>query len=159
MSDRSSNEAHSGTTTHAPRGCVATAMKVVDADPEQIWRALTDPVLVEQYFFGTHVESDWQPGSPITYRGEWNGQPYEDRGTVLEIREPLRLVTDFFSPQSGLPDEPANHQVVSYRIQPIDGGCRVTVEQDNNADDEAAALSSSNWQTILDGLATVAPTA
>lgn len=138
---------------------VAKAMKVVDADPEQCWRALTDPALVKEYFFGTTVESDWQIGSPVTYSGEWEGKPYQDHGTVLDRAEPLRLVTSFFSPMSGKEDVPENYQRVSYRIQPVDGGCRVTVEQTGNDSEEAAEHSSSNWQMILDGLAQVAPKA
>lgn len=138
---------------------LARATQVVDADPEQCWRSLTDPELVREYFFGTTVSSDWQVGSPVTYSGEWNGQPYQDHGTVIEANEPLLLVTSYFSPMSGKEDHPENYQRVTYRIQPIDGGCRVTVEQTNNDSEEAAERSSSNWQMVLDGLAKVAPRA
>ena len=138
---------------------VARAMRVIDADPEQCWRALTDPELVREYFFGTTVSSDWRVGSPITYSGVWEGMPYEDHGTIVESTEPLRLVTTFFSPMSGKEDVPENYQRVAYTVQPIDGGCRVSIEQTNNESEEAAARSSSNWQMVLDGLAKVAPRA
>lgn len=141
-------------TTH-----IAKASLTVNAGPDQVWRALTDPDLVKDYFFGTTVTSDWQVGSPVTYTGEWDGQPYEDRGVVVEADPPLLLITTFFSPASGKADVPENHQRVTYRIQPIDGGCRVSVEQDNNDSEEAAERSSSSWMTILEGLATVAPSA
>ncbi|MFB2599555.1 SRPBCC domain-containing protein [Herbiconiux sp. P17] len=134
---------------------IARASTVVDATPEQVWQALTDPAIVKQYFFGTTVTSDWQVGSPISYAGEWEGKAYEDKGEVLEVDEPRLLVTSFFSPTSGKPDVPENYQKVAYRIEAAHGGTRVSVEQDNNADEEAAAHSSGNWQMILDGLAGV----
>ena len=134
---------------------IARASTVVGATPEQVWRALTDPAIVKEYFFGTTVTSDWRVGSPITYAGEWEGKAYEDKGEVLEVDEPRRLVTSFFSPSSGKADVPENYQTVTYLIEETDGGTRVSVEQDNNADAEAAAHSSGNWQMILDGLAGV----
>ncbi|MCS5716863.1 SRPBCC domain-containing protein [Herbiconiux sp. CPCC 205763] len=134
---------------------IARASTVVDATPDEVWRALTDPAIVKEYFFGTTVTTDWQVGSPITYSGEWEGTSYEDKGEVLEVDEPRRLVTSFFSPMSGKADAPENYQRVTYLVEETDGGTRVSVEQDNNADDEAAAHSSGNWQMILDGLAGV----
>jgi uncharacterized protein YndB with AHSA1/START domain len=132
----------------------------VAATPEAVWRALTEPALVARYFFGTTLRTDWRVGSPIVYAGEWQGNAYEDRGTVLEVNAPRRLVTDYFSPSSGLPDEPANHQTVVYAIAPDSaedgGGCTVTIDQDNNRDVEGAAHASANWQAVLDGLADVA---
>jgi uncharacterized protein YndB with AHSA1/START domain len=136
---------------------LAQATVSTSAAPESVWRALTDPALVRQYFFGTNVETDWQVGSPITYRGEWEGKSYEDKGVVLEVDEPRRLVTSFFSPSSGLADAPENYQRVIFEITPkAGGGSTVTVTQDNNVDAEAAQHSSANWQMVLDGLASVA---
>jgi len=129
----------------------------IDATPEAVWRALTDPALVRRYFFGTELTTDWRVGSPIRYRGEWQGQAYEDRGAVLEVDRPRLIVTDFFSPSSGLPDEPANHQTVTYEVNAEDGGSRVTVVQDGNRDASGAQHAAANWQMMLDGLAALAP--
>ena len=40
---------------------------VVKADPDRIWRAITDGVETAQYYYGTRVGSDWTPGSRIVY--------------------------------------------------------------------------------------------
>src|SRR5665647_1625112 len=121
-----------------------------------VWRALTEPELVKEYFFGTTLVTDWAVGSPIVYRGEWGGKAYEDKGVVLEADRPRRLVSTYFSAMSGLPDVPDNYQTVTYELSPEGSGTRLTVVQDNNRDDEAAEHSSANWAAVLDGLAAVA---
>ncbi|MCB0821037.1 MAG: SRPBCC domain-containing protein, partial [Bacteroidetes bacterium] len=43
---------------------------------EEVWQALINPDLVKKYFFGTILETSWLPGTPIIFRGEWEGQSY-----------------------------------------------------------------------------------
>jgi uncharacterized protein YndB with AHSA1/START domain len=133
----------------------AEASVHVAAEREAVWRALTDPDLISEYLFGTRVETDWKVGSPIAYRGEWKGKPYEDKGTILEIDEPNRIVSTFFSALSGKPDVPESYQNVTYRIDEDGDGVQVTVIQDGNADEAEAAHATANWTTVLEGLRTV----
>ena len=84
----------------------------VDASRDRLWQALTDPATIERFLFGSRVETDWQKGSPVVYHGEWEGQPYEDKGVILELIPGERLVTSYYSPLSGKPDEPASYQTV-----------------------------------------------
>src|SRR5258706_3209022 len=41
------------------------------------------PEILKQYYFGADIISDWKMGSSIIYKGEWQGKPYEDKGTIL----------------------------------------------------------------------------
>ena len=134
----------------------AEASVHVDADRETVWRALTEPELIAQYLFGTQVDTDWAVGSAIVYRGEWKGEPYEDKGTILEFDKPNRIMSTFFSALRGKPDVPENYQNVTYRIDDDGDGVLVTVIQDGNADEAEAAHSTANWATVLEGLRTVA---
>ena len=59
-------------------GKVASAETDIDAPRSEVWRALTDPDEIEKYMFGSRVETDWKPGSPITWKGEYEGKKYED---------------------------------------------------------------------------------
>ena len=77
----------------------ATADVVVAASPERVWRALTDPGQIAEYMMGSRVDTDWQPGSPITWSGEWQGKAYQDKGEVLELEPGTRLVVTHYSPR------------------------------------------------------------
>ena len=133
-------------------GIVATAEVDIDAPPDRVWAALTDPEQIKQYMFGSQVETDWQPGSPITWSGEFNGKAYQDKGEVIAVEPDHRLELTHFSPMSGEDDKPENYHRLVYLLEPRDSGTHVALSQDNNADDEAAEHSRQNWQTMLDGL-------
>ena len=87
---------------------------LIDALPERVWDALTNPEMIEQYLFGTHADSDWKEGSQITYRGVWEGKSYEDKGLVVKAKPGELLETRYWSSFSGLPDSPENYQTVKY---------------------------------------------
>ena len=42
-----------------------TVSLTFNAPQAEVWKGLTDPEIVKQYFFGTNVKSDWKKGSPI----------------------------------------------------------------------------------------------
>lgn len=131
---------------------VAQVETIIHAPREAIWKALTDPDSIRQYLYGTEAISDWKPGSPIIYRGEWEGKPYEDKGTILEVVPGKNLVTTFFSPLSGLPDLPENYQTIRYELSDADGGTRLVIIQENNASYEEAERAKKNWAQVLEAL-------
>lgn len=124
----------------------------IDAPREKVWEALTKPELIKQYLFGTEVTTDWQVGSPITYKGIWEGKVYEDKGVVLENEPGKRLVSTFWSSLSGVPDLPENYQTVRYELASENGGTRLNLTQDNNDSEESAKHSEQNWKMVLEGL-------
>ncbi|MCW5874469.1 MAG: SRPBCC domain-containing protein [Anaerolineales bacterium] len=130
----------------------AHASVEIMASPTQVWEALTTPELVSQYFFGSQVESDWKVGSPLIYRGEWEGQPYEDRGEILQAEPPWLLKSTYFSPLTGQEDTPENYMIITYALAEKDGGTLLTVTQENCRSEEARAQSEGNWQLVLSNL-------
>jgi uncharacterized protein YndB with AHSA1/START domain len=124
------------------------ASTTINAPTSKVWDALTKPHLIKQYLFGTEVTTDWQVGSPITYKGIWDGKAYEDKGKVLQIEIEELLVSTFWSSLSGLPDIPENYKTVRYE----GNGTRLTIIQDNNDSQEEANHSEQNWTMVLDGM-------
>ena len=135
-----------------PKASVAKASVSIAAPAAKVWDALVNPQLIQQYMFGTTVVSSWQPGSPISWKGEFKGKRYEDKGTILKI-EPRRLLQySHYSALSGLPDTPESHHTVTIELSESGQQTRVSLAQDNNATEEARQHSEKNWKTMLDGL-------
>ena len=131
------------------RGYVARAQIAIKAPATLVWDALTKPELIKQYLFGTEASSDWQKGSSISYRGVWEGKPYEDKGVIEEIVEGKRLISTYWSPLSGAADSPENYSTITWELHSADGVTRLTLTQDNNESEESASHSQSNWEMVL----------
>jgi uncharacterized protein YndB with AHSA1/START domain len=131
---------------------IATATTTIRAPASKVWQALINPEIIKQYLFDTEVISDWKVGSPILYRGEWQGKPFEDKGKILQIEPEKSLVSTHWSPLSGVPDTPENYHTVSYTLVENGDSTEVTITQDNNASEEEKNHSEQNWRFVLDGM-------
>ncbi|HEX5130741.1 MAG TPA: SRPBCC domain-containing protein [Usitatibacter sp.] len=131
---------------------IAKSSTTIRAPTDHVWKALTDPAAIEHYMFGAKVDSEWHEGSPITWKGEYQGKAYEDKGRILEMRRGKRLRYSHFSPMAGLPDSPENYHTVTIDLEGSGGDTRVSLTQDNNSDEKARAHSEKNWDAMLQGL-------
>ena len=123
---------------------------VVDATAQEVWSALTDPAQIKQYFFGTDTKTNWQPGSPIRFEGEYNGKTYHDKGIVKEVRPFEHIKYSYWSSLSGIEDKPENYMVVTYElVQATDDKTSLTVIQENIPDEKTRVHSEENWRNVL----------
>jgi uncharacterized protein YndB with AHSA1/START domain len=136
----------------ASKGLVAKASVTIDAPKVEVWRALTTPKTIKEYMFGADVETDWRPGNPITWKGEWQGKQFTDKGEILAFEPERRLQYSHYSPISNQPDRPENYHTVTYDLSESDGRTTIHLAQDNNPDQETLEHSTQNWQMMLDGL-------
>ena len=135
-----------------PEDRIARAEIDIEAPSDAVWRALVDPAAIQQYMFGTTVNSEWREGAPITWKGEWQGKAYEDKGVILALDRGRRLRYSHFSPLSGEADRPENYHTVTIDLRAEEKRTHVSLTQDHNATEDARAHSEKNWQTMLAGL-------
>ena len=96
----------------------------VDADPDDVWSALTEPAQLEEWF-ANDVELDPRPGGRGIFR--WaNGETRE--ADVESVDEGSRLVLRF-----------DDEGIVDLRILPAEEGCIVQVRE-----------TAPSWSTALE---------
>jgi uncharacterized protein YndB with AHSA1/START domain len=128
---------------------IAKASIEINAPAAAVWHALVTPELIKQYLFGTEAISDWQEGSTITYKGEWEGKAYEDKGKILKLVPNELMVATYWSSMSGIEDLPENYNTVTYTLTPHSDTTTLEVMQDNIATEESQQHSEKNWSMVL----------
>ena len=128
----------------------------IRATPERIWQALTDSELVKRYYFGSVIESDFKPGSPIVYRQAEGGR-VDIEGEIIEADPPRRLVHTFAVRWDSDVNEPPTR--VAWEITPMGETCRLSVTHDGFTEENATfAQTKGGWPIILSGLKTLLET-
>jgi uncharacterized protein YndB with AHSA1/START domain len=102
------------------------------APAKKVWLALTSLPLVKQWQYGSDLLTTWEVGSPIVFRNEWNGQVFEQKGTVIEFSPETRIKYSLFFPQPGLQDVPENYIFMTYELVESDGATSLLVRQEDS---------------------------
>jgi uncharacterized protein YndB with AHSA1/START domain/DNA-binding transcriptional ArsR family regulator len=124
----------------------------IQAKPEQVWQAITDPEMTQHYYFGTRIESDFAPGSPYVYRSP-DGTAMLD-GTIVECDPPHRLVMTF---RPGWTGEGENTPVsrVTWEITPHEQQSKLAlVHEGLDPDSEFARNVQDGWAQIMSAMKT-----
>ncbi|HEX5625197.1 MAG TPA: SRPBCC domain-containing protein [Saprospiraceae bacterium] len=124
----------------------------IAAGPEQVWDALVNPETIKSYLFGTETITDWQPGSPIIFQGEYQGQAYRDKGTIVQCRANEILSYSYWSGFSGMEDLPENYALVEFHLKPADGHITLELKQTGFINEQAQQHSVAAWKQILEAL-------
>jgi uncharacterized protein YndB with AHSA1/START domain len=130
----------------------------VNAPAAKVWDALVNPEQTKKYMFGCAALSDWTPGSPLLWKGVFNGvEIVAVKGEVLGIQPEKYLAYTTIDPNSTtVPDVPENYLTVTYTLTPENGHTVFTVTQGDYskvADGDKRykeTVDGGGWQPILD---------
>jgi uncharacterized protein YndB with AHSA1/START domain len=128
---------------------VSTSTVIINAPCEIVWAAVTLPEYVRQWQYGSDLTTDWIVGHPIRFSAQWQGQAFEQWGTVVEFDAPSRLRYSLFAPRPGLEDRLENYFTMTYALVDVDGVTTLTFQQedsradgDDESDDENPVLAA-----------------
>lgn len=122
------------------------------ASPERVWRAIVDGEITRTYFFGTRVESTFEPGAPIGYVEDDGTLALE--GTIVEVDPPRRLVATFVMTHhdEGRKEAPSR---VTWSLEPRGDGCALRLVHDELEPGGVVSREVKwGWEKILNGLKT-----
>ena len=118
--------------------------------PERLWSALTTPEFMKQYWFGSHIEADWERGRPWKMR--FPDGRVADAGEILECDPPRRLVLKWrneFRPE--LKAEGDAQCVIE--LEPEPDAVKLTITHCIDcAESKFIAAVSNGWPKILSNL-------
>jgi uncharacterized protein YndB with AHSA1/START domain len=141
----------------------------INATPERVWQALTDPAFTRRYW-GATFESDWEVGSAMTW--EQDGVAIADPAQVVLESEPCRRLvyswhtfTPEFAEKFGFSDEflakvnSERRSKVTFDIEPVGQLVKLTVVHDDFEPGSTVLESiSQGWPAILASLKTLLET-
>jgi uncharacterized protein YndB with AHSA1/START domain len=147
----SSNSRARAVADHA-EGRILASIEIA-APPERIFRALASNEILDWWvrpgvFNTTEWTGDVRVGGSWRASGDARGRPYVLEGEFLAVDPPRKLAHTWHG--VGAPDAPTT---VTYLLDRLDGGTRITLRHRGFASREACANTCIGWETSFDHLA------
>jgi len=130
----------------------------INAPASTVWAVLTNPEHTKKYMYGCKTVSDWKIGSPLLWKGVWEGKEMVAvKGSIIDIQPGSFLAYTTIDPNNpNMPDTPENYLTVTYLLSETNSHTHLIVTQGNYtkvADGEKRyneAINAGGWKTILD---------
>ena len=140
------------------KNLVISETVIIHSSLEEIWEALTNPEKIKQYFQGAETECAWQVGSPIYFRGIFQGEAYEDKGKIIDIEYGKRLVYDNLSSWLKLEDKAENYSIIDMELTQEETGISLILTHTGFIDEQNRIESIDGWRYALAMIKSLAET-
>lgn len=131
---------------------VFTIEKTIElkAPIESVFLALTNSEEIPKYFPLKSVESTWEVGCKVLYKGEVNGNPFTDYGVIEKLSFPNSYQYRYWSDNHGTERTEENHLTISYSLEKSSEGTWLSVKQSNIKSPELYELMNGRvWDLLL----------
>jgi len=99
-----------------------------------VWDVLVNPENTKKYMFGCETVSEWQAGSQLNWKMDYEGKEMiAVTGTILEIEPEKKLVYTAIDPSSDIDADSEQLLQVSYTLEPQNEKTVLTVTQGDYA--------------------------
>jgi uncharacterized protein YndB with AHSA1/START domain len=133
----------------------ARVSMTINASKGTVWTALVDPDAIKRYMPVTDVVSEWREESPIVWKSEFQGKPFEVNGTILRL-EPERLLEYNHSlpifRSSRAPRAPGTYRRVRIELRDDNGQTQISVTEHDNKTERELEHSEGSWRMVLHGM-------
>jgi uncharacterized protein YndB with AHSA1/START domain len=128
----------------------------LNTSKEKVWDALTKPELVKLWQYGSDLITNWEVGSTIRFRTEWDGKVFEQWGQVLEVQAPELLKYSLFAPRPDLEDRPEYYFIMTYLLTTENGKTKLEIIQEDNRPNAKQEDPQGEENSILQSLKSIA---
>jgi uncharacterized protein YndB with AHSA1/START domain len=125
--------------------------------PERLWQALATAEFTKQYWFGTHQDTDWKPGSP--WRLVFADGRVADAGEIVAADPPKRLVIKWRDEWKKWRNEwrpelrSEGFSYCTFGLEPANGAVKLTITHTiDRADSKLIEAVAGGWPKILSNL-------
>jgi len=127
----------------------------INAQPSEVWDALTNPEKTKKYFFNCEVHSRWKAGSSITFKGRiFLVKKIEMNGKIVKIK-PGKLLQYTLKNDNDNKDKPATFSTVTDQLTFKNGKTILSITDDVGKEEGAEdryEKSVKGWNKVLKGL-------
>ncbi len=127
----------------------------LQAEPAEVWEALTNPELTKKYFYGCKVSSKWKVGSRISWKRKFLWMKIELTGKITQIEPQKLLQYTLQNSNSEESDGIVSQSLVTDTLTYKNGITTLSVSDDVGQGEGAEKRynkSVKGWDKILNGL-------
>lgn len=123
---------------------------LLNAKPSKVWDALKDPKMTKKFMFNCEAHSSWEIGSPIVWKGNFQGYESGEKGIILNYEKEKQLQYSSIDPNFGIEDIPENYLHITYDLSENGEGTelKMTIENFNN-DPERIINVAKGWDNVI----------